>query len=94
MPANKKHLTRSPLHRFLKVSAGFVGGYAVTEALHMALMPYVGSANALFTLRWAGFIVWATLMALAFIPRNGWKIWGLYLAITAVLVAIIYLNNG
>lgn len=33
MPANKKHLTKSPLHRFLKIISGLVGGYAITEAL-------------------------------------------------------------
>ena len=37
MPANKKYLTQSPLQRFLKITAGFVGGFIITEAFHMVL---------------------------------------------------------
>lgn len=93
MPANKKYLTKSPIQRFLKISAGFVGGYGIVEALHMALMDFWGTANSLITLRFGGFILWATLMIIAFLAKNGWKIWGIYLLTIGSLCLLIYFNH-
>ncbi|AYN67659.1 hypothetical protein D1013_09910 [Euzebyella marina] len=93
MPANKKHLTQSSLHRILKITAGFFGGYAITQVFHMVLIEIWDSASTLITLRFAGFIVWATLLVCAFIPKNGFKIWGIYLAIFAVLALIVFINQ-
>ena len=36
MPANKKYFS-SPLQRFAKISAGFIGGYFVTVSFFMTL---------------------------------------------------------
>lgn len=94
MPANKKHLTKSPLHRFLKIISGLVGGYAITEALFIALLPYWNPASTLITLRFGSFIVWATLLICAFIPKNGWKVWGIYLGILGLLLVLIYVNQN
>jgi hypothetical protein len=33
MPANKKYLTQSPFQKFLKITAGFIGGYTVMITL-------------------------------------------------------------
>ncbi|MBY5956515.1 hypothetical protein KUV50_00105 [Membranicola marinus] len=90
MPANKKHLTKSPFERFLKISAGLVGGYMITEGLHIALAMWTHIGNVLVTLRYAGFILWAGLLIVALIARKGWKIWLLYLAIFILLCGIIY----
>lgn len=92
MPANKKYLTKSPWQRLIKISAGFVGGYILTEAFHMALLQWWNTPNALITLRFFGFILWATLMIFAFMAKNGIKIWGVYLLATAVLALLIYLT--
>tara|TARA_R110002167_G_scaffold360062_2_gene577427 strand:- start:1557 stop:1847 length:291 start_codon:yes stop_codon:yes gene_type:complete len=89
MPANKKYLS-NPLQRSLKITAGFIGGYILTEAFHMLLAVYWNVPDAILTLRFAGFILWAVLMVLAFLSKNGWKIWGSYLLITVVLIAITY----
>ncbi|SFW65689.1 hypothetical protein SAMN02927921_03071 [Sinomicrobium oceani] len=93
MPPNKKYLTQSPVQRFAKISAGFAGGYAVTEAFCMALASWTHAGNVLMTLRFAGAMLWVALMILAFLARNGWKIWGLYLLLSVFFYAMIYLGN-
>ncbi|MEL4307753.1 hypothetical protein [Joostella sp. CR20] len=93
MPANKKHLS-SPLQRFLKITAGFIGGFVITEALHMVLAIYFDTASMIFTVRYMGFIVWAALMIVAFLAKSGWKIWGIYFAISVVLGLIVFFNNN
>lgn len=90
MPAQKKYLSKSPLERLLKISAGFVGGFMVTESMHMAIGVWTHMGNALMTLRYAGFILWASLFIVALIARRGWKIWLIYLTITMVFGALVY----
>lgn len=91
MPANKKHLTKSFFHRILKITAGFVIGYAITELFFMILIKLIDDSSALITLQFGGFILWAALMVIAFIPKNGFKTIGLYLGISLLLLAILFL---
>ena len=93
MPANKKYLTPTFLHRFGRITAGFVGGYLVTVSFFLALSFYFEKVSVLFTLVFGGFLVWVGLMILAFIANSGWKIWGIYLLLTLFFSAIIYLNQ-
>ncbi|QDH80645.1 hypothetical protein FKX85_16995 [Echinicola soli] len=93
MPANRKYLTTSPLQRFAKITAGFFGGYAVTVAAFMMVAYWLDHVNVLMTLRFGGFMLWVTLFLLAFLFKNGWKAWGLYLIITVVFSVVIYFNK-
>ncbi|MDD7888130.1 hypothetical protein [Flavivirga sp. 57AJ16] len=93
MPANKKHLS-SPVQRIAKITAGFIGGYMVTLAIHMFLIVWWDAGNAIMTLRFGGFILWAILMILAFLAKNGYKIWGIYLLTCIVFFALIYIKNN
>lgn len=93
MPANKKYLTNSVSQRFAKISAGFIGGYTITVTLHMALALWIDHVNVLMTLRYAGFLLWAVLFLLAFLARNGWKIWGIYLLAALFFSALIYVGK-
>lgn len=93
MPANKKYLTKSPVERFLKVSAGFVGGYMITEAFHMVLAVWTNVGNMLITLQFAGFMLWAGLLVVALISKKGWKVWLLYLIIFGVLCALVHFGK-
>lgn len=93
MPANKKHLTPTFLHRFSRITAGFVGGYLVTVSFFLALSFYLEKVSVLFTLVYGGFLIWVSLMILAFIAKSGWKIWGFYLLLTLFFSAIVYLNQ-
>ncbi|WP_066225163.1 hypothetical protein [Formosa haliotis] len=93
MPANKKYLTTSEWQRFAKISAGFLGGYLVTMTLHMALSFWLDHTSVLITATFTGFILWAILLVLAFLAKNGWKIWGVYLLLTGVFSIIIYLGR-
>ena len=93
MPANKKYLTQSKWQRFAKITAGFLGGYLVTIAIHMAVAVWFGSKNTVITMSYSGFILWAALLIIAFIPKNGWKTWSVYLVITELFSAVIYLGK-
>ena len=90
MPANKKHLTKSLHQRIAKISAAVIGGYLVTMSLHMALALWFDKTTVLITSTFTGFILWAGLMVVAFLGRNGWITWGIYLLLTAFFTSLIY----
>lgn len=94
MPANKKYLTPTFLHRFSRITAGFVGGYLVTVSFFLALSFYFNQVSILFTLVFGGFLVWVTLMILAFIAKSSLKIWSIYLLLTLCFSIIIYFNQS
>lgn len=41
----------------------------------------------------AGFILWAVLLLLAFLTRSGWKIWLIYLSLTVLFSLPYFLLN-
>ncbi len=92
MPANPKYLS-SPWQRFAKISAGFIGGYLVTITFHMALSFWLNHVNVIITATFTGFILWASLMVIAFLSKNGWKIWGIYLLLSLLFSVIIYIGK-
>ncbi|WP_192346874.1 hypothetical protein [Algoriphagus sp. Y33] len=94
MPANKKYLTPTFLHRFSRITAGFIGGYAVTVSFFLALSFWLDKVSVLFTLVFGGFLLWVALMIIAFIADSGWKIWGIYILLTLCFSAIVYLNQS
>lgn len=89
MPANKKHLS-SPRQRILKITAGFIGGYAVMLSFHTVLTLVFPKGDVVATAIFSGYILWAILLLFAFLARNGWKIWGIYILLT-LLFGIPYL---
>ncbi|MGD1839526.1 MAG: hypothetical protein ACFB0B_01300 [Thermonemataceae bacterium] len=91
MPANKKYLS-TPKQRTLKTSAGILGGFMVTILLHNALGTLLeNKAVLIITSAFSSFVVWASLLLVAFLFRNGWKVWGLYLLLSGVFLTIIFL---
>ncbi|KJD32098.1 hypothetical protein PK35_11715 [Tamlana nanhaiensis] len=92
MPANKKHLS-TPWQRFAKITAGFIGGFLVTVTLHMALAIWINPENVIITSSFTGFMLWITLMIWAFVAENGWKIWGIFIALSVLFYALVYLGN-
>ena len=87
MPANKKYLS-SPLQRVLKLTAGFFGGYFVMLYLHLCLTKVFDKTDILITAYVTGFIAWGILLLVAFLSRNGWLIWVIYLILIAVFYSI------
>jgi len=85
MPANVKYLTDSKLQRFAKLSAGFLGGLAVSLALHLALGAWLGRSDVAITALFSAFLLWAGLFILAYVIENGWRAWAYYLVATVVL---------
>ncbi len=94
MPAKQKYLS-SPGQRALKISAGLIGGYALSTSLHLALalIPGIGF-NLLVSGTFTGFLFWAVFMVLAFLARNGWKVWGIYLLFSLIFGLIAYSGGG
>lgn len=93
MPANPKYLTHSKWQRFAKITAAILGGYFVSVTFHLALACWFNRANVLITMAFTGFILWVTLMVIAFLAKNGWKIWGIYLFITLLFALLIYVGK-
>ena len=91
MPANPKYLTQSKWQRFAKITAAILGGYFVSVTFHLALASWFNRANVLITMAFTGFILWVALMVIAFLSKNGWKIWGIYLFISLFFSILIYL---
>lgn len=92
MPANSKYLTQSIWQRFAKITAAIVGGYFVSVSFHMALASWLDRANVLITMSFTGFILWVALMIVAFLAKNGWRIWLFYLLLTLLFSGFIYLS--
>ena len=93
MPANTKYLS-SGGQRFLKTTAGILGGFIVTILFHNAIGSLLESKGGLIiTTGYTSFILWAALMVVACMVKNGWKIGGIYLLIIVLLGAVIFLNK-
>ncbi len=90
MPANKKHLTKSPWIKFSKIFIGAVGGYIVTISFHAALTRLFSVENVMVTSFITGYLLWATLLLFAFLIKQAWKTWALY-TVLIVLFSAIYL---
>lgn len=91
MPAKKEYLSTSG-QRFLKVSAGILGGLFLSIAIHLMIGSLFKSEVAvMLTSTFTAFLLWAALLAIAFLAKNGWKIWGIYLAGILICSSIIYL---
>lgn len=93
MPANKKHLTKSPWQRFAKITAAILGGYLVTVTFHLALSSWFDKTVVLITMTFTGFMLWITLMILAFLVKNGWKVWAAYLLLSGICCLATYCAN-
>lgn len=83
MPANKKYLS-SPWQRFLKITAGFIGGYCVMISFHLLMTHIFEKKNLIITAFITGYILWAILLLVAFLAKNGLKIWGIYLLLAVM----------
>tara|TARA_B100000949_G_scaffold229367_1_gene238208 strand:+ start:96 stop:398 length:303 start_codon:yes stop_codon:yes gene_type:complete len=94
MPANKKYLTSSKTQRFAKISAGILGGYLVTIALHLALATWLPRPEVLITSTYSCFIMWVVLMILPFLAKNGWKVWGIYILLLFAFALAIYFGKS
>ncbi len=82
MPANKKYLTKSHFERFLKITAGFIGGYAVMISFHHLFGYVFEPKHVVITAAITGYILWAVLLLMAFLAERAWKIWLLYIVLT------------
>ncbi|MEM6317835.1 MAG: hypothetical protein AAF960_09195 [Bacteroidota bacterium] len=92
MPAKTQYLS-SPKQRALKITAGIIGGYVLAMAFQLAIGAWLtDKAPMIITSAYASFFLWVGLMIVAFLAKNGWRIWGIYLGMTAVFGVIIYLG--
>jgi len=82
MPANKKHLTKSPWLRLAKILTGTIGGYLVMFTFHLLLSKIFSPQDVVVTSFFTGYILWAVLLLMAFLERNVLKISGIYLILS------------
>ncbi|MES2653249.1 MAG: hypothetical protein V4663_16030 [Bacteroidota bacterium] len=82
MPANKKYLTKSPWLRLSKILAGTIGGYTVMFSFHMVLTKVFPQENVIATSFFTGYLLWAILLLFAFLAKNVWKVWAVYVMLT------------
>ncbi|MEL1241176.1 hypothetical protein [Flavobacterium flavipallidum] len=92
MPANPKYLTQSKWQRFAKITAAILGGYLVSISFHLAVGSWFNKANTIITMAFSAFILWVALMILAFLAKNGWKIWLVYLTLSLLFLAVSYIG--
>ncbi len=92
MPANKKYLSQSRGQRIAKFTAGFIGGYLVAMSFHLAVAAWFHTVNVVITSTFSAFLLWAGLMIVAYLGKNGWKMWGWYLLATAIFLGIMYIG--
>ncbi|MEO0573067.1 MAG: hypothetical protein AAF039_15270 [Bacteroidota bacterium] len=93
MPANPKYLS-SPGQRFLKITAGILGGFIITILFHNALGSLLEEKGGIIiTSAYSSFFLWAGLLAIAFMTKNGWKIWGIYIVLMVVFGVVIFMNK-
>lgn len=90
MPANPKYLTHDRNQRIAKVSAAIVGGFLVSGSSMLFLATWAGNSRVVFhTYSFAMFLLWCTLMMVAFLFRSGWKCWAWYGGLTLVFVVLL-----
>ncbi|MEM9886668.1 MAG: hypothetical protein AAF849_12320 [Bacteroidota bacterium] len=90
MPAKRQYLS-STGQRWLKVSAGILGGYSLAVALHLVLGVLIeDQSTVVITSAYTTFFLWVFLMIFAFAFKNGWKAWGVYLLAIAICGGLIY----
>ncbi|MET1053788.1 MAG: hypothetical protein ABWY16_00630 [Pedobacter sp.] len=92
MPANKKYLTKSPFERFLKITAGFIGGYCVMISFHHLFGYFFAARYVVITAEITGYLLWATLLLVAFLVDKAWKVWLIYILLTVLFSSPIILN--
>ncbi|WP_420155170.1 hypothetical protein [Siphonobacter sp.] len=88
MPANKKYLTQSPWIKLSKILAGSVGGYLVTISFHAALTRMFPKEYVIATSFITGYLLWATLLLMAFLIPKAWKTWALYVMLIGICTGI------
>ena len=93
MPANPKYLTPSTWQRFAKITAAIFGGYLVSALCHTALASWLDRPKVIITSSFSAFMLWIVLMIWAFLSKNGWRIWGIYLLLALLLGLTTYLGN-
>lgn len=94
MPANPKYLTQSKGQRIAKITAAILGGYLVSISFHLALASWFNRANIMITMAFSGFILWVALMIVAFLAKNGLKIWLIYLTLSLFFLGLLYLGHN
>ena len=65
----------------------------VSVLFHMALASWVNHVTVIITSTFSAFILWAVLMVVGFLGKNGWKTWGIYLLTSLLLGVIFYFGN-
>lgn len=68
-----------------------MGGYMVSLSFHLLIMRLIDKQDVFMTMKFSVYLIWAVLMIIAFLGKNGWIVWGWYLGLTLIFsVPFIY----
>ncbi|WP_196887214.1 hypothetical protein [Aureivirga sp. CE67] len=91
MPAQTKYLS-DKTNRFLKISAGVVGGYFLSICFHLIIGLIITNKSILvMTSAYSAFLLWVAFLVFAFLIRKGKHVWLIYSISILILSFIIYL---
>jgi hypothetical protein len=95
MPANPKYLTQSRWQRVAKVSASTLGGFLVSASFHLMWAAWAGDRKSvLITYSYTLFLLWCTLMLLAFLFKNGWTCWLWYGGVSLLFILLTFFGGA
>ncbi|MEM1123462.1 MAG: hypothetical protein AAGJ18_23690 [Bacteroidota bacterium] len=84
MPAKNQYLSPTK-QRALKIIAGI--SYLLAMSFQLAISAWLtNKAPMITTSVYASIFLWVGLMIVAFLAKNGWRIWGIYLGMTALIL--------
>lgn len=92
MPANTKYLSNS-WQRFSKITAGILGGFLASTALHMCIGSLLTDKSIIvMTTIYSFWLVWTGFIIAAFIVRKTWKVWLVYIGLIIFCSVVIYFS--
>lgn len=94
MPANKKHLIKSPWTKASKIIAALAGGMIASIALHLTLAFWLGFAYVIPTSLFSIFILWGFFMIMVYWLKSPWASWGILFLITIISIIGIYIAKN
>jgi len=89
MPANTKYLTQNGFQRFAKITAGLIGGYAISALFHVGLALVTDHKIVLITSIFSLYLLWMTLFIVVFLFKSGWKALAIYTSVTLLLSLLV-----
>lgn len=94
MPANKKHLIKSPWEKTSKIIVSILGGLAASVALHLGIGSWVFKDFIVMVSLFTIYALWAFFIIMVYWIRKSWVSWAILSSITILSVIAVYLSKN